>query len=447
MPNSVIILVDSDPEALASGERLLRQTGHDFISSLELSEAFRYLAPDRPVRAVVLEAAQARLDRLVQVAQLTGQRIPFVILVPAGESRGVADALEAARWHDLVEIAAVVEKPIRAEDILGAISRTAKNPERQTSSLDPLPRSDTLSDGSMGEIIIEIEESDEDPTVVEQMDSLMPRELLLELYHRATEPPPASADSNPAELRMRATLLAHKLIAYLPRQVIAPSLPTTALSELLTRACELALAERDFGDVRETLERLSERPGERSSPILRPSLGGDLGALSVDQIIQLSSSMQGAVCLRIERDARSIEIFFHHSSIVFARQSNLREDFLIGRFIADTGAVSQHDVEEILRRGNGAQRRLGQELRARGWIQKEQLDEALERQTAELVYEALRWTSGRFDIYVHDRLPPEAVEADMRFPVQHLLLEGVRRLDEWRRITGQPALAGYDFPN
>lgn len=447
MTTSVIILVDSDPEALASGERIIRQIGHDFISSLELAEAFRYLAPDRPVRAVVLEAAQARLDRLVQVAQVTGQRIPFVILVPPGESRGVADALEAARWHDLVEIAAVVEKPVRAEDILSAISRTNKNPRRSSSGLDPLPRASTLADDSTGEIIIEIEESDEDPTVVEQMDSLVPRELLLELYHRATEPPPSSPDVDPAELRLRATLLAHKLIAYLPRQVLAHGLPNAALSELLTRACELALAERDLEDLRQTWERGGERVSERPASKPRPSLAGELEALTVDQIIQLSSSMQGAVCLRIEREGRSIEIFFHHASIVFARQSNLREDFLIGRFIADTGAVSQHDVEEILRRRGGASRRLGQELRARGWIGKEQLDEALERQTAELVYEALRWTSGRFEIFVHDRLPPEAEEADMRFPVQHLLLEGVRRLDEWRRITGQPALVGADFSN
>lgn len=447
MPNSVIILVDSDPEALASGERLIRQIGHDFISSLELSEAFRYLGPDRPVRAVVLEAAQARLDRLVQVAQVTGQRIPFVILVPPGESRGVADALEAARWHDLVEIAAVVEKPVRAEDILSAISRTSRHPRRASSGLDPLPRSDTFADGSTGEIIIEIEESDEDPTVVEQMDSLVPRELLLELYHRATEPPPAVAEVEPAELRMRATLLAHKLIAYLPRNALAANLPNAALSEFMTRACELALAERDFGDLDQStprgMERRSERPGLRA----RPSLSGELEALSADQVIQLSSSMQGAVCLRIEREGRSIEIFCHNSSIVFARQSNLREDFLIGRFIADTGAVSQHDVEEILRRRGGASRRLGQELRARGFIAKEHLDAALERQTAELVYEALRWTSGRFEIYVQDRLPPEAEEANMRFPVQHLLLEGVRRLDEWRRITGQPTPALADFSN
>ena len=215
----------------------------------------------------------------------------------------------------------------------------------------------------------------------------------------------------------------------------------------MTRACELALAERDFGGPSSGLERRIEVISERPGRVLRPTLGGELGHLSVDQVIQLSASIPGAVCLRLEREGRTIEIFFSQSSIVFARHSNLREDFLIGRFIADTGAVSQHDVEEISKRSKGGRRRLGQELRALGWLAKEQLDEALERQTAELVYEAVRWNEGRFEIFVQDRLPPEAVEADMRFPVQHLLLEGVRRLDEWRRITGQPAHVVSEFPN
>ncbi len=451
MPSSLVIFVDSDPEALAVGERLLRKAGHAFISSLELNEAFRYLAPDRPVRAVVLEAAQARLDKLVQVAQLAGQRIPFVILVPPGESRGVADALEAARWHDLVEIAAVIEKPLTDELLLRAVSGTSRHPRRPSSGFEIQPRSATIAeaidDDTDGDIMIEIEESDEDPTVVEAIGSLLPRELLLELYQRASEPPPSSGEPSPTELKMRATLLASKVLAFLPRQALSKSLSLPAISDLMTKACELALAERDFGSAGVGPERRLDVISERPARVLRPALGGDLGHLSVDQVVQLSASIPGAVGLRLEREGRTIEIFFHQSSIVFARQSNLREDFLIGRFIADTGAVSQHDVEEISKRSRGGRRRLGQELRALGWLAKEQLDEALERQTAELVYEAVRWNEGRFEIFVHDRLPPEAVEADMRFPVQHLLLEGVRRLDEWRRITGQPAHVVSEFPN
>ena len=226
MTNSLVIFVDSDPEALAVGERLLRKAGHAFISSLELNEAFRYLAPDRPVRAVVLEAAQARLDKLVQVAQLTGQRIPFVILVPAGESRGVADALEAARWHDLVEISAVIEKPLSEDLLLRAVSGTPRHPRRSSSGLETHPRSVTIAesidDETDGEIMIEIEESDEDPTVVEAIGSLVPRELLLELYQRASEPPPAVSEPSGPELKMRATLLASKVLAFLPRQSLAP---------------------------------------------------------------------------------------------------------------------------------------------------------------------------------------------------------------------------------
>jgi hypothetical protein len=58
------------------------------------------------------------------------------------------------------------------------------------------------------------------------------------------------------------------------------------------------------------------------------------------------------------------------------------------------------------------------------------------RQTSELAYESLRWTAGTFQF---KRLPaaglPElARQAALEIGVDRLLLEGFRRVDEWRVI-------------
>ena len=63
-----------------------------------------------------------------------------------------------------------------------------------------------------------------------------------------------------------------------------------------------------------------------------------------------------------------------------------------------------------------------------------QLAEALQAQTAELLYEALRWGEGEFAFYVTEKLPEEARQADVDLSIDKVLLEGFRRVDEWGLI-------------
>ncbi|MBK8012873.1 MAG: DUF4388 domain-containing protein [Deltaproteobacteria bacterium] len=79
----------------------------------------------------------------------------------------------------------------------------------------------------------------------------------------------------------------------------------------------------------------------------------------------------------------------------------------------------------------------GQRLVRLGLITEADLRQALVRQTEELVYEAVRWMDGRFRIYADAILPVEGQSAGVRLPFHHLLLEGMRRLDEWARISAE----------
>lgn len=76
-------------------------------------------------------------------------------------------------------------------------------------------------------------------------------------------------------------------------------------------------------------------------------------------------------------------------------------------------------------------RLLGATLLAFGKITESQLRSALTRQSSELLYEVLRWPKGRFDF----RADPasEIVEsARLGMPVASVVMEGFRRVDEWR---------------
>ena len=88
-----------------------------------------------------------------------------------------------------------------------------------------------------------------------------------------------------------------------------------------------------------------------------------------------------------------------------------------------------------------SRRLLGASLLAYGKITESQLKTALTRQSSELLYEVLRWPKGRFDF----RAVPmsAAVEsAQLGLPVASVVMEGFRRVDEWRVL--ERTLGSFD---
>jgi hypothetical protein len=66
-------------------------------------------------------------------------------------------------------------------------------------------------------------------------------------------------------------------------------------------------------------------------------------------------------------------------------------------------------------------------------VTREQLRDGLARQSSELVYEVLRWPAGRFEFRL-DSLPALAETAQLGLPVASVVMEGFRRVDEWRVV-------------
>ncbi|RYY06615.1 MAG: DUF4388 domain-containing protein, partial [Alphaproteobacteria bacterium] len=79
---------------------------------------------------------------------------------------------------------------------------------------------------------------------------------------------------------------------------------------------------------------------------------------------------------------------------------------------------------------------LGDVLLERGYVTSSQIREALARQSSELTYEALRWQDGTFELRRPSR-GSVAPYASLGLPVAHMVMEGFRRVDEWRLIEGK----------
>jgi CheY-like chemotaxis protein len=171
-----------------------------------------------------------------------------------------------------------------------------------------------------------------------------------------------------------------------------------------------------------------------SDPRGKPAIRGILGMIPAGDVFQLLKFQAQTGILHLARGQAHVEVFMREGGIAFARAQNVDEEFLLGRFLVETGALTAGDLEVFLESRRGTTKLLGEQLVKTGHISKEQLLEALLRQTEALMYEALRWGEGEFAFYVTEKLPPEAREADLHVPIDGIMLEGFRRVDEWGMI-------------
>jgi CheY-like chemotaxis protein len=171
------------------------------------------------------------------------------------------------------------------------------------------------------------------------------------------------------------------------------------------------------------------------------ALRGRLEHVALGEVLQMLQHLAHTGVLHVEAEGtessgpRAVQICLREGRVELALARGVAPEFLLGRYLVAEGAVEPSDLERLVKRG-GADARLGQRMVKLGYIAREDLDRALARQTNELVYEALRWPRGRFAFFRY-ATRPEADEARLAMPVTAILMEGLRRVDEWRLIAEQ----------
>ena len=194
-----------------------------------------------------------------------------------------------------------------------------------------------------------------------------------------------------------------------------------AVEEALSRSADTAVAEA------------------RAFAAMGQALAGDLDAISMSEILEMLSEQGQNGILRVvntETNAR-IEIYFRGGHVDFAAAVGVAEEFLLGRFVVDDGDLTPQQLDQVLAdraRSTAAAPLFGADLIARGLITRDALMRAMVRQTSELAYEALRWRAGFFQFRRTEELSLLVRDAALQINVDRMLLEGYRRVDEWRII-------------
>jgi len=175
-----------------------------------------------------------------------------------------------------------------------------------------------------------------------------------------------------------------------------------------------------------------------------PALAGDLSAISLTEVLSLLRDQQQTGTLRVFGGTARIEVSFREGRVELASAVGVAEEFLLGRFAVEQGALDASALATVVaeRAKMASPPWLGEDLVGRHLITAGRLREALVRQSSELVFEMLRWPSGSFYFRRTADLPRAARQAALGITVDALLLEGFRRVDEWRVI--ERAISSFD---
>jgi DNA-binding response OmpR family regulator len=162
------------------------------------------------------------------------------------------------------------------------------------------------------------------------------------------------------------------------------------------------------------------------------AFAGSAEAVSTGDILQLISQSNRTGMLEISEEKKRAAVYMKDGRICFARLWGGSEEFLLGRYLLKDEIVSR-DALDRLTSQKGTKTLLGERLIKTGLITREELARVLEYQTTEIVYEVLRWDGAGYTFHP-EILSPEAEASNYAISAGELLMEGYRRIDEWRLI-------------
>ena len=159
-------------------------------------------------------------------------------------------------------------------------------------------------------------------------------------------------------------------------------------------------------------------------------ISGNLKTMVLPELLQWLSMGQKTGTLVIDNGNVEKKIFFDDGAILSSASTDPKE--YLGCFLSSHGYLPDEQIDEALARQKSERKLLGQILVNMGAIAEEDLYQMLRLKTEESIYDIFTWDAGDFE-FLDDQLPEETM-VRMALDVQGLVLEGSRRLDEWRRI-------------
>ena len=384
--NARVLVVDDSVTVRKVVQAILSGSGYAVVASGDGQDALQLLERES-VDLVLLDFVMPRMNGYQFCRELRAREgvrdLPVVLMSAKAErirdqflrQTGAVDAI--TKPFDPRALVAVVE---------GALQRMAEGRAPQVPAAEDMPEEEMLSMTN---------------------DSVPPSSLLV---------PGPSAH----------TELAQALVDAIGADVASAVQDGRPPADRLRGVIESALASKGMPALLQRL-RWSLAPGSDEV------LVGDVESIPIGEIMQLLQMQRQTGILEISNGKIVVLVHLREGLVDLAQCRHGDPELLLGRYFLERQLLSGQDLEIAVRDAETRGELLGARLVGLGLVTQQDLTAALARQTSEIIYEALRWKRGCF-LLRRDVRTPEAENAALALPIASIVMEGFRRVDEWRMI-------------
>jgi tetratricopeptide (TPR) repeat protein len=170
--------------------------------------------------------------------------------------------------------------------------------------------------------------------------------------------------------------------------------------------------------------------GSIIAPIIM-GIVGNLRTMQLEELLQWLSQSRKTGTLEIKTDKVEKKIFFRDGQIV-ATASTRPEEHL-GHFLVSHGLISESALAKAIELQEATGMLMGKILVTKEILKEPDLHQMLKLKSEESIYDIFAWPEGDFR-FLDDVLPQASSMVPMVLDITAILMEGVQRVDEFRRI-------------
>jgi hypothetical protein len=163
------------------------------------------------------------------------------------------------------------------------------------------------------------------------------------------------------------------------------------------------------------------------------ALEGTFKDFHIADIVQLIGLQRKNGTLTLEGEEDTLVVTFQDGAVVWAESTQLSWDDRLAHLLVARNFLAPNQLQEATTAQEGNRKGLGVLLAERGLVQRKDWEAMLAREVEETVYRPFGWTSGRYRFVSQPsvELPDGHIGP---IPAEALLIEGIRRVDEWPLI-------------
>jgi hypothetical protein len=159
------------------------------------------------------------------------------------------------------------------------------------------------------------------------------------------------------------------------------------------------------------------------------SISGNLKTMPFPDLLQWVSQSRKTGTLMVDGPSFKKKLYFREGKVVASASNNPKE--FLGYYLVGWNFVAEDELQELLDMQDRHGALLGELLVIVGRLSREELAGVLRVKTEESIFDMFLWMEADFR-FLEAILPAKKFDP-LNIDVDHLILEGVRRLDEWER--------------